>query len=352
MTGVLLVPDLQRSYAVSADWLELITALRGSASVNDLLGPQDILGDPQAPAPADTADGSVEDPDIIDPGVEQALDAVVDELAFRAKTLGPAYPFALEIAPRYIKISLAEACDDAIVETARLIYRACLLMSVIRARIVDARAAGIPIDPVIGDLFQIPATIAAAGYVGGDAYWFGHPRPDTTPLLQAIEVVAECLHATAAGHAPPGAARFAKDAGIDVVAWRDHHDNRPAKLILYGQCASGKNWKDKSVSPYVEGIGNYFHLKPSTHWLPALFAPFPIYMDSENAHGLKDEEARVGFYRQTETVMGIVIDRLRIVHCCIAAIRQPQPVMNAALERLGELFKWSGETATVLRDAA
>jgi hypothetical protein len=104
-------------------------------------------------------------------------------------------------------------------------------MSAVRGGLIDARAAGIPVDPTIGNLFQICATIAAAGYMHGDAYWFGHPRPDETSLLQAVETLSTLLRrGSPAAVAPTGETRLAKDGGVDVVAWRDHHDNRPAKL--------------------------------------------------------------------------------------------------------------------------
>ena len=37
-----------------------------------------------------------------------------------------------------------------------------------------------------------------------------------------------------------------KDDGLDVVAWKEFPDRRASKLILFGQCAVGRHWKEKT----------------------------------------------------------------------------------------------------------
>jgi hypothetical protein len=351
---LLVAPDIQRSYSISADWIELLALARaeGFATDGDILQPNDILEDRAAPLPEGTAGFIQEDPDILDQGVEPALDLIFDELAFREKVLGPAYPFTLEGGGRSLKLMVLPETEDATLNQGRLVYIACLFMSAARVGLINTKAGGIKTDPVIGNLFQICATIAAAGYVGGDAYWFGHPRPDETPMIEAVKVLSTYLHTSAKGQAPEGETRFAKDGGIDVVAWRDHLDARPAKLILYGQCASGMNWEGKPVGPKVSRMNAYYINAPSAHWLPALLSPFPLYMDKEYAHDLKTEDARAGFYRQTEAEMGVIIDRLRIVHWCIVGLKDPHPSMSNAINKLDDLFKWSADTHSAVREAA
>jgi hypothetical protein len=79
-------PDLQRSYAIAADWLELLALVRDKqvATDADVLQPNQLLDDRAAP-PALGLSDAPEDPDIIDPAVERALDALFDELAQRRK---------------------------------------------------------------------------------------------------------------------------------------------------------------------------------------------------------------------------------------------------------------------------
>lgn len=355
MKGVLVAPDLQRSYAISADWLELLALARPEqfATQGDILQPNDILEDRNAPLPDGVAGAIAEDPDIIDIAAEPMLDAIFDELGFRNRTLGDAYPFRLVAAGQTLRLQVADDTADQISNLGREIYTACLYMSAVRNGLLDAKIANVKVDPVIGNLFQICATIAAAGYVHGDAYWFGHPRPDETSMLNAVSTLAELLkQGTPAKKAPLGETQYAKDGGVDVVAWKAHHDGRPAKLILYGQCASGMNWVGKPVGPKVDRLDCYYTESPSKYWLPALLTPFPLYMDKENSHALRNEEARHGFYRRNESEMGVIIDRLRIVHWCMEGLRHPQPSMQVAVDRLSDLFAWAQSARDAARLAA
>ena len=281
------------------------------------------------------------------------LDDIFEELSFRSSVLGIAYPFRLSTSQRSLKLSVAGETKDVIIGQGRAIYMACLYISAIRSGLLDARAGGLKSDPTIGNLFQICATIAAAGYIHGDAYWFGHPRPDETSMLKAVSTLAALLNqGTVALRAPVGETIYAKDGGVDVVAWRSHHDGRPAKLILYGQCASGMNWEGKPVVTKVDRMDGYYTDKPSRYWLPALLTPFPLYMDKENSHLLRSEEARHGFYRRNEAEMGVIIDRLRIVLWCIEGLRNPQPSMMVAVDRLEDLFDWARRAHEAARLAA
>ena len=93
------------------------------------------------------------------------------------------------------------------------------------------------------------------------------------------------------------------------------------------------------------------NLRCASGWngaLPALLTPFPLYMDKENSHSLTTEEARHGFYLANEGEMGVIIDRLRIVHWCIEGLRNPKPSMNAAIEKLDDLFGWSNQAGSAI----
>lgn len=354
MSGVLVAPDIQRSFSLSADWLEILALARPqqSATDADVATPNDILEDSAAISADVDPDFPMDDPGILDPATEQALDAVFEEIGNRCRVLGAVYPFDLRIDGRTLAISVSPPSDDPIIEQGRAIYVACLYMTGVRGGLIDAKAAQLRADPDIGNAFQICATIAAAGYMSGDAYWFGHPRPDQTPFMEAIRSVASLLQGTAAPGPPPGETLYAKDGGIDVIAWRDHHDGRPAKLIMYGQCASGMDWVGKPVSGKVHRMDSYYTLAPSKNWIPALLTPFPLYSEKENSHRLKTEEAMHGFYRQNEAEMGVIIDRLRLVRWCVEALRDVQPTVKEAVDKLGDLFAWSRLASDAVRLAA
>lgn len=355
MSDALVAPDIQRSFSLSADWLEVLALARPhqSATDNDIAGPNDILEDRAAIDLVGDDGFPSEDPDIVDLASEQALDALFEEIAYRKRVLDTAYPFDLEIAGRRLTIKVSPPTGVEAVDQGRAIYVACLYMTAVRGGLINAKAAGIQADPAMGNAFQICATIAAAGYMSGDAYWFGHPRPDRTPFLDAIRKLSGLLRQGApAATVPLGETLYAKDGGIDVVAWRDHHDGRPAKLIMYGQCSSGMDWPSKTVKGSVDRMDSYYSLPPSKHWIPALLTPFPLYSEKENTNRLRTEDSMRGFYRQNEAVMGVIIDRLRIVKWSIEALRNVQPSMKDAVDRLTDLFDWSQRASEAVRLAA
>ena len=152
----------------------------------DITQPHDFLEDRAAPLPEGIGGAIPEDPDILDVGAEPMLDAIFEELSFRSKVLGGAYPFCLSNSRQSLRLSVVAEAEDLIVGQGRGIYIACLYMSAVRSGLLDAKAGGLKGDPTMGNLFQICATVAAAGYIHGDAYWFGHPRPDETSMLKAV----------------------------------------------------------------------------------------------------------------------------------------------------------------------
>lgn len=353
MTRHLSAPNIQGSYVVAADWLELLALSRPErfATDADLTQPAAILADRAAPlAPEDVEEG--EDPDIVDPATERALNAVFEEIAHRQRTLGSYYPFSVEAAPRRLRLSPKPRSQAELVRSGRAIYVSCLMMSAVKSGLVDAKGAKLRSDPHIGNLFQICATVAAAGYVAGDAYWFGHPRPDKTPLLKAVEKLVAYLESGEARQAaPPGAARLAKDLGVDLIAWRAHNDGLPGKTVIYGQCAAGSNWDGKAVEGKVKVLNLYCSTTPTDHWLPALFCPFPLYMEKENAHELWTAEDRAGFYRLKEAEMGVIVDRLRVVGWAVEALRRLRPGARAAAQHLPKLYDWCDEALVAARAA-
>ena len=346
MTPHIRPPDLNNSYAISADWLEMLCLVRspGTSSDSDILAAHDILDDDAALLDADSI-AEDESNHITDSARDRALDALYDEIERRTRDLGDAYPFIPSISSRHLHLECADRTDDQPLEYGRHVYRACLLISALRSGLIDVERAGIQVDPVVGKLFQICATLAAAGYISGDAYWFGAPRPDRTSLLDAVKKLAALLNfGEPRGQRPEGETQFAKDAGVDVVAWRAHSDGRPGKLIVYCQCASGLNWEGKPVAGKVQRLQGYYWSSPSTHWLPALMVPFPLYMGKENSHALSSETELRGFYRQIEAEMGLVFDRNRIVTSVISSLRDLPPSAKEAADHLGQVVDWCQQT--------
>jgi hypothetical protein len=350
VTVYLSPPDNNRSYAVAADWLELLALSKASgiASSEDLSEAADILFDPAA---EDDLASNDYNPDIVNHETETAMDAIFDEVGFRADCLGEKYPFRASFSERRLRLERKALDTDQTLVAAHNIYVTCLLMSCVRFNLLDIKSAGVS-ENDIGDHFQILATAAAAGYVGGDAYLFGHPRPDQTSMLDAVGKLTNLINAGVPSQTrPAGTSVAAKDGGIDVVAWRDHIDRRPSKAVLFGQCASGKNWPGKSVLGYANDFRQYFERFLSHHWLPALFVPFQIYAEKERAHALKTELDRSAFYLAQEGSMGVIIDRLRLVHWASAIWDQLPAAANEALSDVTAIWNWRDQALGAARAA-
>jgi hypothetical protein len=97
----------------------------------------------------------------------------------------------------------------------------------------------------------------------------------------------------------PGIASY-KDAGLDIVTWKPFPDGRTSKLIAFGQCATGANWREKrhELQP-ADWCRTWFLKTPQVHPIKMFFIPHTV--------GERDWAA-LGYQA------GIIFDRLRIAH--------------------------------------
>jgi len=214
-----------------ADWIEvcavvdtdrrcsredLVSALRISGGIDafEELGPEGDIGSEATQALA-----------------ESALEIVEN----RAEILGAAhYPFALS--PGSVKAS-----EDASEEGR--IYQFLLLSSYFSGELGASNAE-------YTRLFEDIAAVAAKDYLGGSAraevYQMGHPRRSGQPSKFAEAVTEMCakMHDGGVVRDRPQISDM-KDAKLDIAAWIPTPDRRQGKLIGFGQCATGRNWRDK-----------------------------------------------------------------------------------------------------------
>jgi hypothetical protein len=78
-----------------------------------------------------------------------------------------------------------------------------------------------------------------------------------------------------------------KDMGLDVVAWKHFPDQRRGKVVVFGQCATGENWREKLGEPDLTHWRRYiaWHVQP----LRVLAVPWTIESDDWDwieGHGL------------------------------------------------------------------
>jgi len=293
--------------------LQSLASSRGRASRATLISVLDIAEDDAAePAPFDDETGEVLDPAIMEGERDKIVDATFEELDYRRSKLSESYPFIVDAR----RLTLDRVEDNPITHPGQVVYLFCLLASAIREGKLQPKARVADAEQGIADAFQICACLAAGGYVSGDVASFGFPRATGNGFLPALR---EAFQRFGIGQVraeiPDGLPESLKDGGIDVIAWREHPDGMPGKLYLLGQCASGQNWRGKSVVEYIEQLhGSWFTERPATFPLPAMFIPFMFHRDlNEERRGPFLTAVKNRFWHE-EQRFGIIFDRLRIAH--------------------------------------
>lgn len=260
----LAAPPISEDPCIQADWLECL-AIAGDGRANFAeLGrawdkqradeESDYAGDD---APADS---------------DAYLEPVVSEINQRIELLGGAYPFELSGDDR----SIILASNPDALPVGAVVYLFCLLLSIAKLDEVLEQDV-IDVDDHARRLFQVCATLAAAGDINGNAINFGFPRSDGSGFISALRRV---YHAMTEGQVVaeprPGTSTNPKDEGIDVIAWRSRRDG-PGTYYLLGQVASGKNWQGKSVTEYIDPLHNlWFNQSPASEPIRAMFIPHCI----------------------------------------------------------------------------
>jgi len=231
------VPKLSDSAEEKADWVELY-ALKdddGNASFSDLLTALGISGTADA-AEEDDDDAEdlpdeMSDDDRYEGAGEDAFLEITDRLESCGRT-SAGYPF--EVA------GSAVVCRDT---TLTSVYVFLLLLSRYGHKAGGADGAKI---------FEEVCAKAAESYLGAlethvRSYVFGFPRRiGPRGFAKALDALCAEL---GEGCRRSGSATSPdqKDAKLDIVAWRSFADRRQGKLIAFGQCATGADWKDKAT---------------------------------------------------------------------------------------------------------
>lgn len=253
------------------------------------------------------------------------IDEIAGEIADREHILGDSYPF--EFSSSGLKLKLKSDLSDG-----AYIYIFCLLISNPKADdILDGK--WLPhIDNDTRDLFQVCATMAAAGEVVGSAISFGWPRPyDNPPFLQKLREVYELFGEGELVLVPRrGVSPSPKDAEIDIIAWRPTYDRAPGKPYLLGQVASGGNWRGKSM---VSAIGkfhdNWFTRHPASTATASIFIPHDIQSELEGD--------RYDLLHAEVPAYGTIFDRLRLPRRANEGIKLADNNPDLTIERRDEV---------------
>lgn len=192
----------------------------------------------------------------------------------RLELLGPSYPFVFVEDDREFVY-----CGENGLRPGQVVYLLSLFLSVApEPSIFESK---IPITNWARDAFQACAGWAASGALEGSSYVIGWPRPDGSSFMTAMTQLFDNLMGDGeikfVSTPPPGSPGREKDGGIDVIAWKKRIDGAGGKVQLFGQVASGQDWNNKPVGPYITALEKNWLVSP---WvmppIPGMFIPFSI----------------------------------------------------------------------------
>lgn len=268
---ILGVPERAATPDLLVDWLEFAAffAESGRVSATQLVEQMDL-------------DTEGEDPEFADADVfrESHFSSISAEIRRRAKGLGESYPFRLS----------TDGCSfefvvNAAYKEAQSTYLFTLILSHAPTSDILLTEA-VPGEEEMRDareVFQVCATIAAAGHTGGPAFSIGWPRRNKKALLVALRAAwVHCGDGEIVDELSPSIPPSVKDDGIDVLAFRRERDGGLTQGFLFGQVASGHDWKSKSAVQAADRfLKEWFRRQPAARPQPVTFIPFVLSADRE-----------------------------------------------------------------------
>jgi len=294
---VLSIPDRNAHKTKIADWLELncVCAPDGHIGFGTLVSASDMSREEQ---PEDITEEDLWEDDLVT--------SAQDEISNRRKCIGDDYPFRVDEGGEAMELVQRPTQAGAV-------YLFCLFLSHAADRDIIPELLAPPVDNEARDLFQVCATVAAAGYVKGNAVSFGWPRPAGDEFLHALHRIYGLI-GDGLPHAKPrpAAPAHVKDEGIDVIAWRPQPDGLAGMQYLLGQVASGNNWKGKSVAVDADAFHKYwFERPPATRHENAMFIPFCLDPQGHD-EGATSQEDLVDHMQRLTNKYGTLIYRYRM----------------------------------------
>ncbi len=233
-----------------ADWLELCALI--SKDQNSSLGDLERLL--KRSAILRSGDGSL----------ETKLPEVAFELQCRLQAAAGAYPFTFD----GVRLELRGKAE----EYASYVF--CLCLSAFKWE----NKKGSKAFPA--RMFERLSSFAAKNFLYGEAFRFAAPREVDFPSEFRAAVDELCRRVGEGAGIKAKKMKAGQDDTLDIVAWRDFPDKRHGKLLLFGQCAAGQNWRSKisDLQP-VDFCGTWMEEVPPSTLLKALFIPHQVDLD-------------------------------------------------------------------------
>lgn len=246
-----------------ADWLELSAFFDslGRARLDDLDGDLRIQAEEEASNNADE-----------DSSLEDRRAHIESEIEFRSENLEDSYPFELSEDGEELRLKGRGRRSGA------CFYLTCLIIShFTKSPILSAPPKNAA--EIRKKQFQILSTLAIAGNIEGPAISFGWPRASGETIKEALTRFTLLSQSGLVRPVPgPEASKYAKDGGMDVIAWKPAINNAPPpSMLVYGQAASGHGWSDKSAKDEIDQFtASYFTDRPAVQATAITVVPFRL----------------------------------------------------------------------------
>ena len=214
-------PSETENISAHADWLELIalTADDSNSSRGDL---EQVL---RRSGTFESAGAEADDK------IDSHCVDVFALLTQRSKISGSAYPFKVT--------SGVITRKNRTLPTEHLPYVFCLCVSYFTGELPKTNKS----DPRL--MFEEMSCYALAAYIGGDYFLFGTGRSGTTSRGFKDSVKDLCNFLDEGIGFREQDTLHKQDDHLDIVAIQNFPDSKRSKLIVFGQCATGKNWTSK-----------------------------------------------------------------------------------------------------------
>lgn len=283
MADALSSPPIGEGIFTVVDWLELqaFFSAYGTARVDDIIAANEFQ--------QEDAEEDVGEKDRAEDELRADIEA---EVRFRSEALAGAYPFSISGDGEELLIE-----ED--ISGTRGAYLICLILShVTNSPILNTP----PNDKLVRDarkrLFQVIATLAAAGHAAGGATSLGWPREKKEQIIQVVARTVQGAGTGAARAAPHELEPTgAKDGGLDVLAWKTAPDGPPPEAFYFVQAASGNNWKGKSAKQdHEQFLHCYFEARPTCNFAFLTVCPFRLTEEEKQyqqiSHGTISDRTR------------------------------------------------------------
>ena len=171
--------------------------------------------------------------------IRNLIDDLLNEVDRRKKACGRGYPFQISNGIGTV-ISLNDK-EESKYKQRVLAYKFMLLATRINmtSHKIHANLDGT-------SLFEPLSANALRNYLGrckAKSFIFGTSATDRR-FKSKVDQLCTKLGEGSGFHNPGGGRVTSKDGKLDIVAWIPFTDERPGKLIVFGQCKTGSNWRD------------------------------------------------------------------------------------------------------------